>query len=98
MVGFADMRMDWTDIYDTDTLVKDFDFDTKDDNTLIVDVGGARGLDLGRLLNKQPQIPAGHLVLQDQADVAAAAQALVDSRIKCEAHDFFMPQSMQGLF
>ncbi|KAK2600778.1 hypothetical protein N8I77_010286 [Diaporthe amygdali] len=93
MVGFADMRMDWTDIYDTDRLVEGYDFGNND-GTLLVDVGGAQGVDVKRLLDKQPQIPLGHIVLQDLPDVVGAA--VVDDRVEIMGHDFFQEQPVIG--
>lgn len=86
--------MDWTDIYDTDRLVEGYDFGNNE-GTLLVDVGGAQGVDVKRLLDKQPQIPLGHIVLQDLPDVVGAA--VVDDRVEIMGHDFFQEQPVIGM-
>lgn len=93
MAGLGEIRFDWTEIYDSNELVNGFNFDDKD-KTLIVDIGGAEGIDLKRLLKKQPQIPAHHLIVQDLPPVIAAASP--DDKIQLMPYDFFTPQPVVG--
>ncbi|KAI0426971.1 putative O-methyltransferase [Xylaria sp. FL1042] len=92
MRGMAAYKLDWTEIYDTKILMSDFD--TNGEVPLFVDVGGAHGVDVERLLNRYPDLPSGKLILQDTPDVIAMAK--VSDKITILAHDFFTPQPVRG--
>ncbi|KAI0798991.1 putative O-methyltransferase [Xylaria sp. FL0064] len=92
MRGLAAYKLDWTKIYDTNILMSDFD--TNSEVPLFVDVGGAHGVDVERLLNRHPELPSGKLILQDTPDVIAMAK--VSDKITAQVHDFFSPQPIKG--
>jgi hypothetical protein len=93
MAGLATHKVDWTEIFDSTEL---FDSTNPIDGApLVVDIGGAHGVDLMRLLAKHPEIPAGALVLQDRPDVVAMTK--LEPRISKMAYDFFTPQPVQGI-
>ncbi|KAK8098736.1 uncharacterized protein PG998_011977 [Apiospora kogelbergensis] len=103
MAGLVGYKSDWTDTYDTQALVEGFlqrrnsssDTPSEDQATLLVDIGGAHGLDVSSLLAKHPDLPAGCLVLQDLANVTAVAGVDRD-QIRLMPHDFFTEQPVRG--
>lgn len=96
MKAYADMRLDWTQIYNTKELFKGFHFDQEGRNTLFVDVGGGPGTDTNRLLKRHPDIPTGRIILQDLPAVVAAAEATVSDKVVCQPYDFFKEQPVIG--
>ncbi|KAI1426476.1 putative O-methyltransferase [Xylaria sp. FL1777] len=92
MRGLAAYKLDWTKIYDTKILMRDFD--TNGEVPFFVDVGGAHGVDIERLLSRYPNLPSGKLILQDTPGVIAMAK--VNEKITVQAHDFFTPQPVEG--
>ncbi|KAF2970663.1 hypothetical protein GQX73_g2951 [Xylaria multiplex] len=92
MHGLAAYKLDWTEIYDTDILMSDFD--NNGEVPLLVDIGGAHGVDVERLLSRYPDLPSGKLVLQDTPGVIALAR--VNKKIATMHHDFFTPQPVEG--
>ncbi|KAH8162723.1 hypothetical protein CIB48_g5521 [Xylaria polymorpha] len=92
MRGLADYKLDWTEIYDTRILMRDFHADGEE--ALLVDIGGAHAVDLERLLRRYPELPAGKLILQDTPEVIAMAK--VSEKIHVMGHDFFTPQPVRG--
>ena len=69
--------------------------DCKDDDVLLVDVGGGRGHDIQKFIEKFPQ-KKGRLILQEIEDVAK--QALEIDGMEVMVHDFFTPQPVKGAF
>ncbi|KAI0476496.1 S-adenosyl-L-methionine-dependent methyltransferase [Xylariaceae sp. FL0804] len=61
---------------------------------LLVDVGGNVGHDTAAFLRKNPDVPAGSLVVQDLPEVTATAK--VDEKIKMMPHDFWQEQPVKG--
>lgn len=96
MEAFADMRLDWTQIYDTRELFEGFEVDEKGSNVLFVDIGGGKGIDINRLLKRHPDVPTGRIFLQDLPQVIAAAKATVSEKVVCQPHDFFKEQPVIG--
>ncbi|KAI0538042.1 putative O-methyltransferase [Xylaria digitata] len=92
MRGLAAYKLDWTEIYDTDILMSGFDNNRA--VPLLVDIGGAHGVDIERLLSRYPDLPSGKLILQDTPDVIALAK--VNEKIATMHHDFFTPQPIEG--
>ncbi|KAK7960381.1 O-methyltransferase [Apiospora saccharicola] len=78
MKSWAVYKRPWPEFFDTDSLLEgadlDLDLDSDSGAPLCVDVGGHHGIDLGRLLEKHPDLPAGSLVLQDLPEVVAEAR------------------------
>lgn len=93
MVEWAKYKIPWPEFYDTAALVDGADLSAG--QTLIVDVGGHHGVDILRVLDKHPNLPAGSLVLQDLADVVSSVNIGTD-KIKVMAHDFFEAQPIYG--
>lgn len=92
MRGLTAYKLDWTQIYDTKILMRDFD--PNGEAPLFVDVGGAHGVDVERLLRRYPDLPSGKLVLQDTSEVLALAK--VSDKVTVLPHDFFTPQPVKG--
>lgn len=92
MEGLAAIKADWTQIYDTKSLLEGFDL--SGDGVFVVELGGSHGQDISRLLARHPELPAGSLVLQDLPDVLQLAK--VSEKIKLLPHDFFKPQPIRG--
>ncbi|KAI0904985.1 putative O-methyltransferase [Ustulina deusta] len=93
MTGWAKYKVPWATFYDTDSLVNGADL--SDGGVLCVDIGGHHGIDLTRLLDKHPDLPAGSLVLQDLPEVISGAKDL-NPKIKVVPHDIFQPQPVKG--
>ncbi|KAJ7368108.1 S-adenosyl-L-methionine-dependent methyltransferase [Mycena albidolilacea] len=87
-------KQNWTEYFDTSTLVDEAVIENGKTTPILVDVGGNIGLDITRFLEKHPNVPTGSLVLQDTSDTIAMAK--VDPRIRAMAHDFFQPQPILG--
>lgn len=96
MEAYADMRLDWTQIYDTEQLLVGFDFDKEAKNILFVDIGGGKGIDVNRLLKKHPDIPMRRIVLQELPEVMAIASATASEKVICQPYDFFKEQPITG--
>jgi hypothetical protein len=92
MHGLAIYKRDWTEIYNTKILMDGFDVDGG--APLLVDVGGAHGVDVERLLSRYPDLSNGKLVLQDTPDVIAMAR--VSEKIESMGYNFFKPQPIRG--
>ncbi|KAF8211318.1 S-adenosyl-L-methionine-dependent methyltransferase [Mycena galopus ATCC 62051] len=87
-------KQNWTDYFDTSTLVDEAIIENGDKSPILVDVGGNIGVDVTRFLEKHPDVPTGSLVIQDSEDVISIAK--VDPKIRRMAHDFFKPQPILG--
>ncbi|KAJ7904330.1 S-adenosyl-L-methionine-dependent methyltransferase, partial [Mycena olivaceomarginata] len=87
-------KQNWTDFFDTSTLVDEAVIENGKTTPILVDVGGNTGVDTTRFLERHPNVPTGSLVLQDTSDTIAMAK--VDPRIRAMAHDFFQPQPILG--
>ncbi|KAI0437418.1 putative O-methyltransferase [Xylaria telfairii] len=92
MRGLAAYKLDWTEIYDTNILMRDFR--ANGEEALLVDMGGAHAVDLERLLRRYPNLPTGKLILQDTPEVIAMAK--VSGKIQVMGHDFFTAQPVRG--
>ncbi|KAI1422441.1 putative O-methyltransferase [Xylaria sp. FL1777] len=93
MRGWARYKVPWPTFYDTDSLINGADLNNG--GVLCVDIGGHHGIDLTRLLDKHPDLPAGSLVLQDLPEVVSGAKDL-NEKIKVIPHDMFQPQPVKG--
>lgn len=92
MEAWTAWKTPWTKVYSTTKLLEGADLSRG--SPFVVDVGGNTGIDITHVLNKHPELPAGSLVLQDLPEIIANAQ--VDKRVTAMAHDFFLPQPVQG--
>ncbi|KAI5921220.1 S-adenosyl-L-methionine-dependent methyltransferase [Camillea tinctor] len=93
MTAWAKYKLPWPEFYDTKSLVEGADL--TDGGVLCVDIGGHHGVDLTRLLNKHPELPAGALVLEDLPEVVSGAKGLSE-KITVLPHDMFKPQPVKG--
>ncbi|KAJ3577458.1 hypothetical protein NPX13_g3106 [Xylaria arbuscula] len=93
MKGWARYKVPWPTFYDTGSLIDGADL--SNGGVLCVDIGGHHGIDLTRLLDKHPDLPAGSLVLEDLPEVVKGATDL-DQKIKVLPHDMFQPQPVKG--
>ena len=83
-------RPQWFDFYPVEeTLLPDL----KQDDVLLVDVGGGRGHDLIAFHNKYPH-HKGRLILQDLPQAVNEAGELIG--VEAMPHDFFTPQPVKG--
>lgn len=90
MSGNRGNRKHWSDWFPVESEIISAD----ENDTLLVDVGGGKGHDLAKLLNKYPQMK-GRLVLQDLPETISCIQ-LLSPGIHRMPHDFFTPQPVKG--
>lgn len=83
----------WVDVYPTDAAVSSFSSSSslKDGRPLVVDIGGGKGHDLKKFLDRHPSIPEGSLILQDLPDILKTG-VVEEKAIRVQPHDFFTPQ------
>lgn len=91
----GDYRADRAELLDIfpveEQLIKGFDASTPD-AVLLVDVGGGRGHEILKLLDKFPDVK-GRMVLQDLPHVVDDVRS---ESMETMAYDFFTPQPIQG--
>ncbi|KAH8800660.1 putative O-methyltransferase [Xylogone sp. PMI_703] len=73
----------WPQFYDTQALLDGADL--TDGSPFVVDIGGHHGIDLMRVAEKHPDLPAGSLVLEDLPEVVAQVKLSTD-KIRIVAH------------
>ena len=97
MTALASHKMDWTEVYDTNVLVRGADL-SDSGSALFVDIGGAHGLDSARLLAKHPELPtSAKIVIQDLPEVVSThAKETLSPGIERMAYDFFQPQPLRS--
>lgn len=83
---WAKGKRPWPEFYDTQALLDGADL--SNGSPFVVDVGGHHGIDLMRVAEKHPDLPAGSLVLEDLPDVVGAVHLTTD-KIRTVAHDLF---------
>ncbi|KAK8109240.1 hypothetical protein PG984_015041 [Apiospora sp. TS-2023a] len=93
MKSWALYKRPWPEFFDTDSLLAGADLESA---PLCVDVGGHHGIDLGRLLGKYPDLPAGSLVLQDLPEVVAEARGVVSDKITVMEYNMLDAQPVKG--
>ncbi|KAK3942464.1 O-methyltransferase-domain-containing protein [Diplogelasinospora grovesii] len=92
MADWTRYKPDWTTIIDTGALLATANLA---EGPFVVDMSGHFGVDISRVLEKHPDLPAGSLVLQDLPEVISAVKtgSKVDPKmIKPMAFDLFKPQ------
>ncbi|KAH6651878.1 O-methyltransferase [Truncatella angustata] len=95
MTALRNHKMDWTEVFDTNRIVEGAKLDGS--KPLLVDVGGAHGIDSARFLTKHPDLPADVITLQDLPDVIEThSKEKLDSRIRRMPYNFFTPQPIKG--
>ena len=95
MTLWAKQKRPWPEFYDTRALLEGANL--SDGSPFVVDVGGHHGIDLLRVLEKHPHLPAASLVLEDLPETVAAA-ALTTDKIKVIGYNFFAEQPVKGKF
>lgn len=93
MSGIRSTRRHWIEWFPVETEIGVASTGVEND-TLVVDVGGGKGHDLERFLERFPQTK-GRLVLQDLPRTIGSIQELSPG-IYFMAHDFFTPQPVKG--
>ncbi|RDW61789.1 uncharacterized protein DSM5745_10461 [Aspergillus mulundensis] len=93
MEAWTAWKTPWTRVYDTGKLLQGANLDAA---PFVVDVGGNTGIDIGHVLAKHPDLPAGSLVLQDLPEIIEVAKGQVDGKITAMVHDFFNEQPVTG--
>ncbi|OAQ62672.1 O-methyltransferase [Pochonia chlamydosporia 170] len=93
MLLWGKHKRPWPQFYDTKALLEGADL--SDGSAFIVDIGGHHGVDLLRVLDKHPDVPAGSLVLEDLPEVITSVSLATD-KIKVIKHSFFEPQPVKG--
>ncbi|KAI4252051.1 MAG: hypothetical protein L6R42_008130 [Xanthoria sp. 1 TBL-2021] len=83
----------WPQFYDTEMLLEGANL-SDGSAFVVVDVGGHHTIDLLRVLEKHPDLPAGSLVLEDLPEVVASVKPTTD-KIKIVGHDLFEPNTVQ---
>lgn len=91
MTNITNWKQNWTEYFDTSHLIDENVIKSKD--PIFVDIGGSKGLDVARFLEKHPNVPDESLVLEDVPDVVAMAK--VGPKVRAVAHDFFKPQPVR---
>ena len=79
----------WVDLYDTSQIVS-----ARRDRPLVVDIGGSKGHDIEKFLQKHPDVPKACLVVQDLPEVLE--KFTMHPGITACPHDFFNPQPVKG--
>lgn len=93
MSGIRSTRKHWIEWFPVETEIGVASTGVEND-TLVVDVGGGKGHDLERFLERFPQTK-GRLVLQDLPRTISSIQELSPG-IHAMPHDFFTPQPVKG--
>lgn len=87
-------RAEFLDIYPVDRhLLKGFDSSSKE-AVLFVDVGGGKGHEIDKFLDKHPQ-DKHRMVLQDLPHIVKDVEGSSNKEVM--AHDFFKPQPIKGM-
>jgi len=84
----------WTGFYDYGALAQG----VQDDRPVFVDVGGADGTGIAKILEAHPNIKPEQCTVQDREKVIVAAKANdhLPSGVQFSSHDFFTPQPVKN--
>ena len=108
MAMTAEREIRWTDIYDTDGLLKRYSERSKtgpgnNAKAIVVDIGGSHGKDLQNFRDKHSNqehlFTRESFVLQDKDDVLAELKSedkTAEKKMTLMSHDFFTPQPVKG--
>ncbi|KAI1426461.1 S-adenosyl-L-methionine-dependent methyltransferase [Xylaria sp. FL1777] len=80
----------WVNLYDTDQVIQD----ARPGRALVVDIGGSKGHDIEKFLQKHPDVPKESLILQDLPEVLE--KFTLPTGITACPYDFFTPQPVKG--
>ncbi|PYI02936.1 S-adenosyl-L-methionine-dependent methyltransferase [Aspergillus sclerotiicarbonarius CBS 121057] len=94
MEAWTAWKSPWTEIYDTASLLHNTELN--DGSAFLVDIGGNTGIDISHLVKKHPNLLRESLILQDLPEIISGIQTPVGDKITAMAHDFFLPQPVQG--
>ena len=92
LMGMVEMLRPYTGFYDYSKLA------SKDGRTSFVDIGGADGKTISKIIAAHPEIKPESCVLQDREQVIELAHksANLPKGVEAQAHDFFQPQPVRG--
>ena len=92
LMGMVEMLRPYTGFYDYGK------FATEDGRVAFVDMGGADGKTISKILEAYPQLKAETCVLQDREQVIEIAKKSpnLPKGVQALAHDFFQPQTVEG--
>jgi hypothetical protein len=93
MSDFREGRAEFLDVYPARSALLEGEQTLKNDEVLLVDVGGGRGHEVQKFADAFPEVK-GRLIVQDQQSMIE--QAASSDRIEFMAHDFFTPQPVKG--
>ncbi|PYI33452.1 putative O-methyltransferase [Aspergillus indologenus CBS 114.80] len=94
MESWTERKTPWTKVYDTARLLRQSPLENG--SAFMVDVGGNTGIDIVHAQKKHPDLPVGAFILQDLPEIIATSR--VDEKITTMAHDFFLPQPVEGSY
>lgn len=92
LMRMAEMFRPWTGVYNYGKLAT-----SEEGRAVIVDVGGADGTCVAKILEADSELKAEQCVVQDREQVVAAAEKNenLPQGVKFSAHDFFTPQPVK---
>jgi hypothetical protein len=92
LMGMVEMLRPYTGFYDYGK------FATEDGRVAFVDMGGADGKTIAKIIEAHPGIKPETCVLQDRAQVIELANKSpnLPKGVQAKAHDFFQPQPVKG--
>jgi hypothetical protein len=92
LMGMVEMLRPYTGFYDYGK------FASEDGRTAFVDIGGADGKTISRIIEAHPEIKPETCVLQDRKQVVELAHKSpnLPKGVEAQAHDFFQPQPVKG--
>lgn len=94
LMAAAEHFRPWTGFYDYGKLVSN---DGDEERPVIVDVGGADGTCIAKILEAHPELKASQCIVQDREKVVASAEKNenLPKGVQFSAHDFFTPQPIK---
>ncbi|USP72771.1 hypothetical protein yc1106_00045 [Curvularia clavata] len=90
MQALENHKMPWTDIYDTQEIIDGADM--APGKPLLVKISNAHSRDATRLLEENPDLPEGVLIVQGPPEVIDNDAESTDPRIVKQAYDYLAPQ------
>lgn len=92
LMGMVEMLRPYTGFYNYGK------FATEDGRVAFVDMGGADGKTISKIIEAHPELKAANCTLQDRKQVIDLAEksANLPKGVKTQVHDFFEPQPVKG--
>ncbi|KAI0016084.1 S-adenosyl-L-methionine-dependent methyltransferase [Xylariomycetidae sp. FL0641] len=76
----------WVDLYDTGQVIQE----ARPGRPLVVDIGGSKGHDIEKFLQRYPDVPKSRLILQNLPE--ALEKYTIHSGVAVQPYNFFTPQ------